>query len=379
MEVAYFTSISMLGSFLFSPLAGILSDYLKNRKYLISIFCFFDAALYIILTTLDSLSTFLFVRFLEGAAHIFVIGLLLASAADRENEPQENRFYGKGILMGIAGMFLSLGGAFGMPLGILGRSNPLLPFYVGAGILVLVGLCSLFFLRDKGIQKQKEFKMEHLWQSFREIPYLAIPFAFNFIDRFTVGFLVSSFNLYLRESVGLHPGTLGLFLGLVLFPMSFLSYPSSLLSRKTGILPLVLVGSFIYGTFLAMCGSTLDTTLLFSYLLLAGIGAGIMFVPSMLLAARLAKRAYTGTVMSAFTGMGSLGFMLGPIVSVQLQSSFESLQLSNPFFYLSVTFGALEILMVLVCLPFFKKVESKLGELDLERREIALANQSSPV
>lgn len=379
-DVAFFTSIPMLGSFLFSPVAGILSDLFKTRRYFISLFCFIDAGLFLLLTIIDDLPLFLLIRFLEGAAHIFVIGLLLSSAADRENDPNENRFYGKGVLIGIAGMFLSLGGAFGLPLGILGRTNPFLPFYAGAGILIFVGISSLLFLRDKGIQKHKDFQWKFLIQSIKDNPFLFIPFLFNFIDRFTVGFLVSSFNIHLREDLGFNPGTLGIFLGLVLLPMSLLSYPSSLLARKIGVLPLVVSGSIIYGIFLALSGYTVDQNLLLIFLLICGTGAGLMFVPSMLLASKMSRSTVTATTMSAFTGIGSLGFMLGPLVSVPLETYFDAtLPKEYAFPALSGVFGSLEVILALITIPFFKAIDSKMKFVELERKNNLLAKGTPPV
>ncbi|TGN09409.1 MFS transporter [Leptospira ilyithenensis] len=376
-EVAYFTSIPMLGSFLFAPVAGMISDRFRNRKYFIAAFCFVDAFLFYLLTQIHDMNLFLLVRFFEGASHIFIIGLLLSSAADRENDPENTRYYGKGILMGITGMFLSLGGAFGMPLGILGRKNPLLPFYVGSGILVFVGLVALFKLKDTGVHKQKEFKLSHLKTAIIDNPYLYVPFLFNFIDRFTVGFIISSFNIHLRETLAFHPGILGVFLGLVLFPMSLLSYPSALISRKTGVLPLVLAGSLIYGIFLGLSGTTDNFWLLFTYLLICGIGAGVMFVPSMMLASKMSRSGLTATTMSAFTGIGSLGFMLGPVVSVQMEGVFKAnLPAEYSFPALSFFFGFLEIGLVLLTIPFFKKILKKIKIAEKERHEIPLANST---
>lgn len=376
-DVAFFTSIPMLGSFLFAPVAGILSDKLQTRKYLISLFCFIDAGLFFLLTIVTDLQLFLVVRFFEGAAHIFIIGLLLSSAADRENDPTNNKYYGKGILLGITGMFLSLGGAAGMPLGILGGKNPLVPFYVGSGILVFIGLSSLVLLKDRGIQKHKEFHWNDLKVAFLKNPYLLVPFLFNFTDRFTVGFIISSFNIHLRESLNFHPGMLGIFLGLVLFPMSLLSYPSSLVSRKTGVLPLVLVGSVLYGLFLGLAGTTSDFWTLFIFLLICGIGAGVMFVPSMILASKLSSPSLTATTMTAFTGIGSLGFMLGPIVSVQMFGFFKAtLPPEFSFPALSFFFGFLEIGLVFLTIPFFRKINQKLNTIRDEREKITLANQT---
>lgn len=113
-EVAWFLSIAMLGSFLFAPIAGFLSDYFGTRKKIIILFCGFDALLLILLPYAENLPTLLFFRFLEGGAHVFVIGLLFASVADFEQSKSE---FENGTLMGLSGMLLSLGGAVGLAFG----------------------------------------------------------------------------------------------------------------------------------------------------------------------------------------------------------------------------------------------------------------------
>ncbi|WCL49238.1 MFS transporter [Leptospira sp. GIMC2001] len=360
--VALFTSVSMLGSFIFSPIAGLISDKLGDRRTIIAIACFVDAFLFLLITFVQDINVLMFVRFMEGGTHIFVIGLLLASVSDLENNPNSS-FYKQGRLMGIAGMFLSLGAAIGMPIGILGKSNPMIPFYAGSFLLFSIGIVSLSFLRDNIHSGQKEFRLADLSKSIQLNPYLLVPFAFHFIDRFTVGFLVSSFNIYLRENLSFHPGKAGAYLSLVLLPMSILSYPSAILSRKYGLLPLVLGGSFMYGGFLSATGWTDDPVLLFIYLMLAGIGAGVMYVPSMILASRMSPNGLNGTVMSAFTGLGSLGFMCGPICSVYLEKFYYQIFASEQAFpALSTSFGLLEICLVLCTIPFLYRINRYLSK-----------------
>lgn len=357
MEVALFTSVSMLGSFLFSPIAGFISDKLGNRNRIIALACILDALLFYLLTIVTDVNILLGVRFLEGAVHIFVIGLLLASVSDRENNP-ESKFFQMGKLMGIAGMVLSLGAAFGMPMGAVGKIDPMLPFYIGSGIFLVVGFTSFFLLDDFIHESEEKFSFRLLLQSLKLNPYLLIPFSFHFIDRFTVGFLVSSFNIHMREGLDFSPGLAGAFLGLVLFPMSLLSYPSAILAKKHGIFPLVLGGSLIYGIFLSLTGWFQSQTVLFILLLTAGIGAGVMYVPSMILASRMSPAGLNASVMSAFTGFGSLGFMTGPILSVNLENIYlEIFSGDTTFGFLSTSFGILEIFMVLLTIPFLRKIQ----------------------
>jgi MFS family permease len=78
----------------------------------------------------------------------------------------------------------------------------------------------------------------------------------------------------------------------------------------------------------------------------------------MILASRLSPNGFNATVMSGFTGLGSLGFLLGPLASVGLETFYnKNLPESTSFFALSTSFGLLEIIMVLMTIPLLKKIK----------------------
>jgi MFS family permease len=354
--VSYFMSVAMLGSFLFSPVAGFLSDHYGTRKWFITVFSFLDGLLFLILPYTKNLGNLQVLRFIEGACHIFVIGLLLSLVADRENDPN-SRFYKKGILLGIAGMFLSLGVGVGSPLGVLGKKNPDYPFLLAGVLMIFIGIVSLFFLKDYEFHYFKKIDFHGWVNAFKENRLLIVPYLYNFIDRFTVGFFVTSFNLHLREDLGFNPGQVGLYLSLVLLPMSLFSLPFALLARKTGSTLLMMVGSLIYGISLSISGFIQDQNLLMVFLFLCGTGAGVMFVPSMMMASSMAKREYNASVMAGFTGIGSIGFMLGPISSVLLFQSIREIDQEMTFGILSTCFGLLEVFIVLFTIPLYKRLK----------------------
>ena len=361
--VSLFMSYAMLGSFLFSPVAGFLSDKGKNRKYFISIFAVLDGISFFLLAQADNLQLLQIIRFMEGVCHIFVIGLLLSLIADRENDSQNTYFYRKGILMGLAGMFLSLGVGIGSPMGILGRKNPLLPFYVAGTIMIVIGVVSFFLLKDYEHIHHERITFDKWTNAFQKNKFILIPYLYNFIDRFTVGFFVTSFNLHLREDLKFNPGEVGLYLSLVLIPMSLFSYPFARLAKKTGPFLLMMLGSLIYGISLGLAGGVSDKYTLFALLFLCGAGAGVMFVPSMMLASQMSPKGMNASVMAGFTGVGSIGFMLGPIVSTLLERQFNiSFSPTISFFLLAVCFGGLEIFVVFVTYPFRKKLKEITNE-----------------
>nr|WP_269083821.1 MFS transporter [Leptospira alstonii] len=353
-EVAWFLSIAMLGSFFFAPFAGFLSDYFGTRKKLIVLFCGIDALLLNLLPYAESLSTLLFFRFLEGGAHVFVIGLLLASVADLEQLE-----FGSGALMGLSGMLLSLGGAVGLTFGFLGKQDPTLPFRIGSGILIFLAWIVYRFVPEEKFRSAEKHSWKDSGVLFLTHPLLLFPFAFQFLDRFTSGYFMSSLNLRLREEFFLNPSETGRMLSLVFLPMALLSYPAIRLSKRTGKYFPVAIGSLIYGVSLILSGMFQSVLWIGASLLFCGMGAGLMFATSLRLASSLCTRKNNGLVMTVLTGIGSLGFFLGPISSVRLDRVSSELA---PFFEFSLTaivFGFAQILIVLASIPFYGTLNKK--------------------
>ncbi|MBM9500694.1 MFS transporter [Leptospira sp. 201903071] len=358
-EVAWFLSVAMLGSFFFSPIAGFLSDRFGTRKKIIILFCFFDALLLSLLPYAENLPILLSLRFLEGGAHVFVIGLLLASVADFEHGGFSLKLKG-GALMGFSGMLLSLGGAVGISLGFLGKENPYLPFYAGSGILLFLAFIVYRFVPEvETLTSKKHSSWKESGIIFLSHPLLLFPMAFQFLDRFTSGYFMSSLNLRLREEFLLNPSETGRLLSLVFLPMALLSYPAIRLSKKTGKYFPVALGSLIYGVALTLSGTFHSLFWITISLLFCGLGAGLMFATSLRLASSLCNRENNGIVMSALTGIGSLGFFLGPISSVGLDKISDSIFLFRSSSLTAVVFGLAQILLVLVSIPFYKFLNQK--------------------
>ncbi|XDD52403.1 MFS transporter [Leptospira sp. WS92.C1] len=358
-EVAWFLSIAMLGSFFFSPIAGFLSDFFRTRKKIIVIFCVVDALILSLLPYANNLPTLLILRFLEGGAHVFVIGLLLASVADFEHGESKLKST-SGALMGWSGMLLSLGGAVGISLGFLGKQDPYLPFRMGSGILLILAfLVHRLAPGEESIRTQKKYSWKESGVVFLSHPLLLFPLAFQFLDRFTSGYFMSSLNLRLREEFSLNPSETGRLLSLVFLPMALLSYPAIRLSRKTGKYFPVAFGSLIYGVSLSFSGMFQTVGWIALSLLFCGLGAGLMFATSLRLASSLCTRENNGIVMAGLTGFGSLGFFLGPISSVGLDQAAVSLFPAFGFSMTALLFGLAQIVIVLISIPFYKTLNQK--------------------
>ncbi|GAB4291909.1 MAG: MFS transporter [Thiohalomonadaceae bacterium] len=334
-----FMSANMVGALLFVPLAGLLSDLWQRRKVIIVAALALNALSLLMLLQDWSYGVYLLWRFIEGCAHITALSLLMALAADQVRER------GSGAVMGLIGAAISLGVASGAPLGgFIGRH--------GGGTAVLTyGFILLALLTLFAALALREYATRHdhggLRALLRALPDnrgLLLPYAFAFVDRLTVGFIVSTLSLYLAKVIGLDAGRIGLVMALFLLPFSLLTWPAGLLSRRWNPLWMMLAGSAAYGLTLAAIGYV-DGGHIPWLMFAGGVTASLMYAPSLVLVAELSRPEHKALAMSGFNFAGSLGFVLGPLSGGALVGLFGT----YPPAFLIV--GGLEILCVLLFLP----------------------------
>jgi MFS family permease len=315
-----FMSINMVGAVLAAPLAGALADRFGRRPLLIAAALGLDALCFLGLTRDVVFPVFLAIRFVEGAAHIFALSLLLGLASGARPEAQ------RGLVMGATGSGLLLGVALGAPLGgRLGHPDPLVPLYVGAGVVASAAGIALAFLRETEGRERERPGLGEIARLVRASPIVAIPLLFAFADRFTVGFFTSTFPLFLRSLHELPPSRIGLLIAVFMLPFAALSFPFGILSQRTSRAFVLCSGSFVYGCLVASLGFW-PTGALLGVMLATGAAAAVMFVPSMLFTADATPESVRTTSMGAFNAAGSLGFIIGPItgglVSQSVAASF---------------------------------------------------------
>jgi MFS family permease len=315
-----FMSINMVGAVLAAPLAGALADRFGRRPVLIGAALALDALCFLGLTRDVAFPVFLAIRFVEGAAHIFALSLLLGLASGARPEAQ------RGLVMGATGSGLLLGVASGAPLGgRLGEADPLVPLYVGAAVVAGAAVLAVLLLRETAGRERERPGLGEIARLVRASPIVAVPLLFAFADRFTVGFFTSTFPLFLRNIHELPPARIGALIAIFMLPFAALSFPFGILSQKTSRAFVLCGGSFAYGCLVASLGFW-PTDALLGVMLATGAAAAVMFVPSMLFTADATPESVRTTSMGAFNAAGSLGFIVGPltggVVSQSVAASF---------------------------------------------------------
>jgi MFS family permease len=215
--------------------------------------------------------------------------------------------------MGAAGAGLLLGVAVGAPVGgVLGRSDPILPLWVGCGILLAAAVATRGVLRETPIAGESRPGLGEIARVVRAHALVAIPLAFSFVDRFTVGFFTTTFSLYLKRIHDLPPSRIGLLIAAFMLPFALLSYPFGRFSQRSSRTLVLCGGSLLYGVGTASLTAWAPEALPW-FMASLGTTAALLLVPSMLLATELTPESVRSTVMGAFNTAGSLGFIVGPL------------------------------------------------------------------
>jgi MFS family permease len=335
-DASLFFSIEMVAYIVFAPVWGLLSDRWGRRRALVTLGFLLCAPLYALYSIVASVPALLSLRFVQGAFAVMGWSSLMALVLDQVDEKRRGRF------MGLMGGSLILGVALGAPLGgyVSRHLGARAPLQLSALLFLLMALASLS-LREPA-QHIRQVALPEIARALRERPRLLLPWLFYFVDRYTVGFFVVLFPLYLGSLGVEDPAVRGRYLALFLLPFAFLQYFTGRLSERTGPYPPLLVGSLLYGAVLCAVGYS-DLHALWYVMIGLGALAAVMFPPTLTLTGELSDARTRGSAMGGFNLAGSLGFALGPVVGAWAQER-------AGFGFAFVVAGALEITVVLVTL-----------------------------
>ena len=339
-ETSLFVSVNLAAYVIFSLIWGSFSDRIGKRKIFIIAGFLGNAILMFSLTLAPSMPILLALRFIEGSFTVMAFAMLMTSVLDIVKRTH----YGRG--MGILGMGMALGNALGAPFGgKIGMIDPLYPLYLGSILLMSGALITSIFLKDREL-KSKPASLKDALLLLREEKRIFIPYAFSFVERFTVGFFVGVFPLMLAMKYGMDSASIGMYMAAFLIPFALLQYPLGAISDKIGRVPPLVIGSLLYGLAVAGVGVA-EPPVLVIVMIFGGIVGALMYPPSAALAGDLANPAKRGTAMGGFNMFGSLGFAVGPFVGGMIADKY-SFQASFAVAGLTVIFIAIIFLPLLI-------------------------------
>ena len=331
----------------FAFLWGGLSDRNGKRKPFLLMGLAGQAVMFSLMPLIGDLWLLYAARFVEGAFSIATVSMLMTIALD--TAPASKR----GMALGVFTLGMLLGNATGVLLGgILARASYAYPFWTGAALLSVVALMVALAVREpKSVEASRSFRSSML--VFRQHPRLAIPYAFTFLDRLTVGFFVSQFSILAAEVYGLAPAGRGSYLGIFLICFALLSPLGGMLSDRYGRVLPILIGTTIYGLMIMLVGRV-PLEPLYLVMAIGGICGAILYPPSIAMVGDYAGPGQRGVAMGGFNLAGSIGYTVGPLLFGLVADRFG--QLSTP-----LVAGGLCLLAVAIGAPVLLRREQSRG------------------
>ncbi|MEL7059603.1 MAG: MFS transporter [Acidobacteriota bacterium] len=338
-DASLFFSIEALANILFAPLWGVLSDRLGMRRPLVSLGFFGSGVLYLSYLAVDTIPALLAVRFVQGAFSVMGWSLLMSIVLDQPDRRRRGRY------MGVMGGALIFGISLGAPVGgwVTSSLGVRAPLWL-AGVLFLGLSVAAWLLPAATTTRRRESWRDLVGVVGRE-PRLLIPYLFQFVDRYSVGFFVVLFPQYLATLGVDDPALRGRYLALYLLPFAILQYFTGRLSDRVGPYPPLIAGSLAYGLVMCLVGFS-GLQALWWVMIGLGVLAALMFPPAISLTAELSDERTRGVAMGGFNLAGSLGFAVGPLVG---QWAFAR----GGFGFAFVLSGALEIVIALAAVAFW--------------------------
>ncbi len=345
-----FVSTSLIGATLFAPLAGAIIDRNAGRRRVLVAALVGNSLCFVALALAPTFWMLMMARFLEGIMHITALSAWMALGAELSPGGRSGRMMGA-----LAGMLI-LGITVGVPLGgVIARASVEGVFWAAAAVSMVAALFSLL-LRHRRPESTRPPGLKECLQVVHANPWLLLPYAYTFIDRLSIGVVVSTLTLYMTDIMALNPAQRGVLLSYFLLPFAFLSYPFGRLSDRVGRGWMMATGTLLFGLVYMSYGYVTGDTMRLT-MMLSGVLSAAMFAPSLAICKDLSSREYYGVVFAGYNVAGSLGFMIGPLLGGGLLVTLQhSLSRIEAYRWTFVVVGSFEVLCALVSLPFLLRL-----------------------
>lgn len=313
-ETAQFMGINGASSMLFGIIAGILSDRWGRRVPLIIFGLIGSGLATIAIPFIPNFNALLVLRFFDGIANAFCVGLLITRAFDLAGREGRSR------AMAFMSISISVGFIIAPILtGTIGTRSLEWLFSIVGVALILGGLAMISDLRSVEHVERLGGGGREIFRAFYSTPRLAIPVLFSFVEKFTFGTLAHLTSLMVKDAHGL--GTRessAVILGFwILFSVSCL--PGGKLASRIGSLPVLIIGAALYGSCFALMG-VVPFWGFAALMAISGAFCALQYVPSVALVGEIAEPTKLGISMGVWNVAGSLGIVMGMVVSGKLSA-----------------------------------------------------------
>ncbi len=315
MEASLFVTVEMVAYIVFGMLWGAVSDRRGERRVFVAMGFLGSSLMYYTMSLAPDLVTLLALRFVQGALTVMAWSLLMTIALDTASKERY------GASMGVIGMGLALGLGFGAPVGgALAEYGTMVPLYGASVLFMLATGVTIAFVKDVPIEHRTESIARAIGLALRRRDVLP-PYLYSFAERFSAGFLVLLFPLFMADEFGASPQLRGMYLAVFLLPFALLQYPFGRLSDSRGRFAMLIGGGVSYAVLFGVIGM-MEEGMLAPVMAVCGAFAAMILPASLALIGDIAGDKERATFMGGFNAVGSLGFALGPILAASFSEAF---------------------------------------------------------
>lgn len=346
--LGYLVAAFGLTQFLFSPIAGELSDKYGRKLMIVSGLGVFAVSQWIF-GAADQMWMLYLSRLLGGIGASFMIPPMMAYVADITTEEKR----GKGL--GLLGAAMSLGFVIGPGIGgFLAEFGLRVPFYVAAAVAGFSTIASLLLLpetrsrEDQHAVRNSEQKRENIFQQFAQS--FKAPYLLLLVLVFTLTFGLSNFEaifgLYVVQKYGYTPKDISILITFgALMGVIIQSVVIERVLRRFGEKKLINAGFFLSAVCLVL-------------MLLSGNFWYVLVITLLFFAVTSILRPAINTLLSKMAGdeqgfvagMNNAYMSLGNIVGPSLAGILFDVEINLPY-----TFGALILLLSLLLSVYWNR------------------------
>lgn len=302
-----FMSINMLGAILGAPALGWLADKSGQRTWTLGIAAVVDGVLLFACSLPLPLPLVLSLRFLQGAANVGVLSLLMGLAGTR----------GVPLAGGATIFAIALGAPLG---GLLLKISPAAPLQVGA----MLPLCVAAAVAA----------LQPLWPARSAAGFFDVlksqqlawsPALLIFVERFAIGGFVVPFSLMAYDVWGFDRASVSGLYSAFLMPFAVATaLLPRVFARGASWARLVTAGIAAYALCLFFVPRLPDRLPLALLLVVGGLGAAAVYAPSLRVAAANVDGRLRSVTMGLMNAAGSLGMLLGTAIAGFLSTMLQA-------------------------------------------------------
>lgn len=333
-----FMAVNLLGACLVGPALAVWADRLGRRRVLAGGLAVLDGVMIALVALKPPLAVMLGLRFVQGAASVGAVSILMGAARGRHGGSAATGLVGSAVIMALV---------VGIPLGaILGRNDPALPLLVGGGVGVLAGLSSLVVLPD-GLSSAMSGRA--VWKS----AGVRLPVVVVGLERFSVGAFTVTLQLFAFHVLQVPDGTVSRWFTIFLVTFALATLPLTRVGDRVNRYTLISAGAMVYGVmFFSLLA--LDARWIPVVLAVGGVASAAIYGPSLSLVSRAVPVEARASAMGLMNAAGTFGMFVGNLVAGAVAAIALSSGFDRPAAYSAVfaVAGASQVLSAVVSRSF---------------------------